>query len=195
MELKSKRQVSNLLNIVFFTTGIVSAIAIVVLIMLQYFKEDFQFWPPPNPQSWQKKTFRALFRVFFYSLVVLSFVDFQPSSLWRYVIGGALLFVGIGLAMHWTGFLGWRNSFGEPTDLKTTGPFAWSRNPVYMATILGMMGWAIATNSALVSILLALWALLYIVAPFVEEPWLQREFGKEYRIYMDQTPRYFRVFR
>ena len=103
--------------------------------------------------------------------------------------------VGISLAMHWTGFLGWRNSFGEPTDLKTTGPFYWSRNPVYMATIVGMMGWALVANSAFPSILLALWALLYIAAPFVEEPWLAREFGKEYRSYMDQTPRYFRIFR
>ena len=183
------------LSIIFFTTGIMSVIAIVTLIVLQFAKDDFQFWPPPSSQSWQKKVFRALFRGFFYSLVILSFVDFQSSSLWRYVVGGVLLVAGIGLAMRWTGFLGWRNSFGEPTGLKTTGPFSWSRNPVYMATIIGMMGWALVVNSAHISILLALWALLYIAAPFVEEPWLIREFGKEYRSYMDQTPRYFRLFR
>ena len=182
------------LNIVLFSTSIVSAIVIAVLIMLQHVRNDFQFWPPPNPQSWQKKIVRALFRVFFYSLVGLSFIEFQPGSLWRYAFGGILLVVGIGLAMRWTGFLGWRNSFGEPTGLKTTGPFSWSRNPVYMVTIVGMIGWALVANAALITILLGLWALLYIAAPFVEEPWLLREFGEKYRDYMDQTPRYFRIF-
>ncbi len=184
-----------MLHVMFFSIGLTALIFITALILLQLVKDDFQFWPPPNPQSWQKKVFRVLFRVFFYSLVILSFVDFQSSSLWRYVVGSVLLVGGLGLAMRWTGFLGWRNSFGEPTGLKTTGPFSWSRNPVYMATIVGMMGWALVVNSALVSILLSLWALLYIAAPLVEEPWLECEFGDEYRSYMDRTPRYFRLLK
>ena len=182
------------LNIFLFAAGVGSATVIVALIILQHVRSDFQFWPPPDPQSWQKKFFRALFRVFFYSLVGLSFVEFQPSSFWRYTFGGILLVAGIGLAMRWTGFLGWRNSFGEPTGLKTTGPFSWSRNPVYVATIVGIIGWALVANTAPVTILLGLWALLYIAAPFVEEPWLLLKFGDEYQNYMDETPRFFRIF-
>ena len=180
-----------MLPVILFSIGLAAMIIIAALILLQLVKNDFQFWPPPNPHSWQKKAFRALFRIFFMSLIVLSFVDFHPSSTWRYLVGGLILISGFGFAVHWTGYLGWRNSFGEPTELKTNGPFARSRNPVYLVTIVGMYGWALFVNSSLLAILLGIWSLLYITAPMVEEPWLEEEFGDEYRHYKERTPRYF----
>ena len=56
-----------------------------------------------------------LFRVFFVSLVTISFVEFggAQSFGWQYVVGIPLLLVGFGLALYWTNFLGWRNAFGE----------------------------------------------------------------------------------
>ena len=181
------------MNVVAFILGLAAASAIVALSALQVAISNFQFWPPPSASSWQKGTFRMLFRVFFYSTVFLSVVDFQPSALWRYVTGGTLLIFGLVLALRWTNFLGWRDSFGEATKLKTSGPFAWSRNPIYLATIVGMIGWALAVNSLFVSVLLAIWAVLYILAPYLEEPWLKQEFGKEYCNYMARTPRFLRL--
>ncbi len=180
-----------MLPILLFLIALAPMTVIAALILLQLVKSDFQFWPPPSPQSWQKKMFRALFRIFIGSLIVLSVVDFNPSSPWRYLLGAILLIGGLGIAVHWTGYLGWRNSFGEPTGLKTDGPFARSRNPVYMVTIIGMIGWALLVNSYLLWILLGLWALLYLAAPFIEEPWLESRFGQAYQEYKDNTPRYF----
>lgn len=178
-----------------FSIGLATVISIAVLILWQFIRDDFQFWPPPSPDSWQKKGFRVLFRIFFISLIVLSYLDFHPSATWRYVVGGILLIAGFSFAVRWTGYLGWRNSFGEPTGLKTSGPFAWSRNPVYLVSIVGMIGWALSVNSSLLAILLGLWASLYIAAPFVEEPWLEHEFGETYRSYKNNTPRYCWPFR
>ncbi len=177
-------------HVMVFSIGLAALISIVVLILWQFVNDDFQFWPPPSPHSWQKKGFRVLFRIFFVSLIVLTYLDFNTGFTWQYLVGGILSIAGFGFAVHWTGYLGWRDSFGEPTELKTSGPFAWSRNPVYLVSIVGMIGWALFINSLLLTILLGFWATLYLAAPFVEEPWLEREFGEEYQNYKNRTPRY-----
>ena len=158
------------MDVVVFFLGLVAASAIVVLSVLQLAKPNFQFWPPPSSSSWQKGTFRTLFRIFFYSTVVLSVLDFQRGAFWKYAAGGMLLIVSFSFAFRWTSFLGWRDAFGEATTLKTTGPFSWSRNPVYLATMTGMLGWGLVVGSLFVSILLVIWAVLYVLAPFLEEP-------------------------
>jgi len=177
-----------------FAVGLVAVIAITTLSMLKFIKNDFEFWPPPSSTSWQHSVFRWLFRVFFFCLIGLTIVDFHAGSMWRYVLGGLSFVVGFGFALRWTGFLGWRDAFGEANGLKTQGPFRWSRNPIYLVSIVGMVGWAVAVNSSYLSILLGIWALLYMGAPFLEEPWLEREFGDDFRRYIEKAPRYFRLF-
>jgi|SRR5919197_2700839 protein-S-isoprenylcysteine O-methyltransferase Ste14 len=76
-----------------------------------------------------------------------------------------------------------------PTNLPTTtivdtGPYRFSRNPIYLGMVLGLIGLAIAINS--------LWLLLTLV-PFAvairygvisrEEAYLDRKFGDVYRRY------------
>jgi len=175
------------------TLGVAVLVVICLLSIGKFFVKGFEFWPPPSPDSWQHSVFRWLFRVFFVTLIVLSVLDFQSDSVWRYLIGAVLFLVGFGLAVRWTGFLGWRDAFGDPNKLKSTGPFAWSRNPIYVVSIVGMVGWGIAIGSTYVSVLLAAWAALYIAAPFLEEPWLARQFGHEFEEYKDKVPRYFRI--
>ena len=177
-------------NVVMFAIGLATVFAITTLSMMKFIKPGFEFWPPPSPNSWQHHTFRSLFRTFFASLLVISVSDFHTGSTWRYVLGGSLLVIGFGFALRWTGFLGWRDAFGEAPVLKTEGPFAWSRNPIYMASIVGMIGWALTMGSWYVSVLLGLWGLLYICAPFLEEPWLEQEFGEAFRDYRRRVPRY-----
>ena len=94
------------------------------LSLLKLVKLGFEFWLPPSPDPCQHGTFRWLLRVLFLVLLVPSFWDFQAGSLWRYLIGGALLVVGFGLALRWTGFLGWRNAFGHAAR-----PFQSAREP------------------------------------------------------------------
>jgi len=156
--------------------------AIFGLSVMAAVREDFQFFPPPNKQSWQHKTFLGLFRLFLYPLVVLTFLVFDPpegTRAWvQYGVGGLLLLIGFGMAVRITLYMGWRNAFGEKLGLMTTGWFGWSRNPIYVFT------W-------LITLLLGAWIVMYLVAPLFEEPWLERQYGDDYRKYKRNVPRFF----
>ncbi len=154
----------------------------------------FQFFPPPSGDSWQHRTFMALFRLFLYPLLALSLLDFASVApayaVLQYTVGLVLLVVGFALAFWITFQMGWRNAFGEKHGLKTEGWFRISRNPVYVATWVGMIGWGLLANTLLVLILLALWAAMYLLAPVFEEPWLEQQYGQDYLDYKRQTRRF-----
>jgi len=66
----------------------------------------------------------------------------------------------------------------------STGPFAYSRNPIYVGTLVGLFGLAVAANS--------LWFLVALVVMFLvlqfgviarEEAYLTRKFGQAYLDY------------
>lgn len=177
-----------------FSISLFSVISIFVLSAMSMRWKNLQFFPPPSRGTWQHWLFKLLFRSFVYPLAVLSFlvVEFSsgPMAIGRYVIGSALLIIGFGLAFKITFSMGWRNAFGERHGLKTDGWFARSRNPVYVATWVGLVGWGLVTFDASVSILLSLWGLMYLLAPFVEEPWLEKQYGQEYRDYRTAVPRF-----
>ena len=174
-----------------FGLALVSATAIVVLTSLKLVWRGFEFWPPPDPSSWQSHTFRMFFRVFFASLIATSILDFDTTqSASRYIVGTCLLLVGFGLALRWTNFLGWGNAFGNSDGLRMDGIYRFSRNPIYVVSIVGMLGWALLVGSWMATTLLAIWACLYIVAPLLEEPWMKRQYGDAFTAYMSQVPRY-----
>ena len=86
--------------------------------------------------------------------------------------------------------LGWGNAHGEAKGLVVTGWYRWSRNPIYVASFVGMLGWGLFVNSSYVYTILSLWALMYVLAPFIEEPWLQKKYGDEFSIYKTKVPRF-----
>jgi protein-S-isoprenylcysteine O-methyltransferase Ste14 len=68
--------------------------------------------------------------------------------------------------------------------IASTGPFAYSRNPIYVGALIGLIGFALAVNS--------LWFLVALVAIFFvlqfgviarEEAYLTRKFGQTYLDY------------
>lgn len=77
------------------------------------------------------------------------------------------------------------------TALVRSGPFARSRNPIYVALILLSLGVALLAN--------VLWCALLVLPAVVvlrrfviarEEAYLERRFGDEYRSYCADTPRW-----
>lgn len=168
--------------------------AIIALSAFSTLRADFRFFPPPSKQSWQHKAFIARFRLYLYPLVALTILVLQPvigAFEWTKLLIGLILSVtGFGLAFRITLQLGWRNAFGEKRGLMTTGWFARSRNPIYVATWLGLIGWAIIVSDSRVVSLLFLWALMYLIAPRFEEPWLAQQYGDAFRAYKANTPRF-----
>ena len=177
-----------------FIIAIAADLAILLLSLIALVSKNFQFWPPPSTKSWQYYAFWSLFRVMFIGVIVLSVLDFNglngTDSVWRYYLGIPLATFGFGLAFYITFYLGWKNAHGEREGLVTDGFYGWSRNPVYVVSIVGLIGLGLTIHSGLVYTLLAVWGLFYIIAPFLEEPWLTEQYGKEFLSYRARVPRF-----
>ncbi len=119
-------------------------------------------------------------------------MDFNSAidASWRYIVGIPLIVIGFGMAILWSSQLGWSNAYGAAKGLKIDGIFRWSRNPIYVVSIIAMVGWALTVGAWSVSTLLAVWALLYLGAPFLGEPWLEKQYGEEFVSYKDRVPRF-----
>ena len=77
-----------------------------------------------------------------------------------------------------------------PDRLVTTGPYAWSRNPMYLGHLVFLAGLALATGSPVaVGGLLWQWRRLGHRVR-VDEERLERIFGDEYRDYVRRVPRW-----
>ncbi len=85
-------------------------------------------------------------------LVVISIVEFNrltEDDLWlRYYVGLPLLTLGFGAAIYLSYFfLGLKNAYGGLDGLRTSGCYRWSRNPIYIVSIIGMVGWGLSVYS------------------------------------------------
>lgn len=111
-------------------------------------------------------------------------------------VSGKILIVFAGALMVWAQVVFRRHDtttdHSKPTtSLITSGPFRFSRNPVYVALILIFIGLALAYHNA--------WALIMVV-PFAiavhrltilpEEEYLEREFGQDYARYRGSVRRW-----
>jgi protein-S-isoprenylcysteine O-methyltransferase Ste14 len=80
---------------------------------------------------------------------------------------------------------------GERTALVTTGPFAIVRNPIFAAMLPASLGLALLVpNVAALAGLGALWLALQIQVRLVEEPYLLRVHGEDYRGYASRVGRF-----
>lgn len=118
----------------------------------------------------------------------------------RYAVGGLLVLAGVGLAVLATGRFRAAGTNIPPTlpatALVVTGPYRWSRNPMYLAMTLIYAGLAIAAGS--------LWTLALLVPVLLlirygviarEEAYLERKFGDPYRLYKSRVRRWLQISR
>jgi len=78
-----------------------------------------------------------------------------------------------------------------PSALVTSGPFAWSRNPIYVAMVAAVLGFAVALGTA--APLVVAPAFAWIVQRrfiAVEERGLEDAFGDAYRAYKSRVRRW-----
>ena len=82
--------------------------------------------------------------------------------------------------------------YEETAALVEGGPFAHTRNPIYLGLTFAYCGVALVARSTLPFALLP--AVLWVTNTGVierEERYLERKFGKPYRKYMQRVPRWF----
>jgi protein-S-isoprenylcysteine O-methyltransferase Ste14 len=79
----------------------------------------------------------------------------------------------------------------EKTSLVTTGPFAWVRNPIYTSALATVLGVALLLPTLTTIFGLgALFFTLEVQTRKVEEPYLLRMHGDEYRRYAERVGRF-----
>ena len=108
--------------------------------------------------------------------------------------GGLFLIAGGGgiLAAGMIEFRSWRRSCGQDiTKLVTTGIYRWSRNPQFMGCLLYLSGISLMGRSGLAFLLTATASLvIYWYTVRLAEPYLERLYGEEYRLYKSHVARW-----
>ena len=121
----------------------------------------------------------------------------------RPIAGGALLWLGVALLAIGTVLYlrcvwdfavsggGTPAPIDAPKRLVTNGVYRYSRNPIYVAVLIAIAGWASLFQAPVLLIYgVALFALYSFFVQRHEEPHLTREFGDEYAAYMATTGRW-----
>ncbi len=81
--------------------------------------------------------------------------------------------------------------WSPPEHLVTTGLYRFSRNPMYLAVLLILFGWAVAFPAIILWVYLAGVALAFqLRIVFHEERWLARTHGRTWADYRARVPRW-----
>ncbi|MCK8464020.1 isoprenylcysteine carboxylmethyltransferase family protein [Aliiroseovarius sp. S1339] len=173
----------------------ISSSILLALVTYQLINPNFRFWPPPEGQPRKKIVFMTLFRIVVYGSIIFSILYVWriglPVSAPAKFLAILLFACGFAIAFGATIALGWANAFGSKEGLRTDGLFRYSRNPIYIATWFGLAGWALLIPVSFAIATLMIWALIYLVAIFIEERWLAREYGEQFREYRQAVRRFF----
>ncbi len=117
--------------------------------------------------------------------VALMFHKIKTSSVWFYA--GAAVY-GLGLALYARSMVDYARP--KTIGLNTGGLYRLSRNPMYVAFFLCLLGCALMPASWILLVLLGLFQVSSHWIILSEERWCIREFGEEYTAYMGRVRRY-----
>ena len=119
------------------------------------------------------------------------------APLWRaavLLIGDALLAVSFAAILYLNAYMAesWRSGVDRQGKgpLITTGPFAWSRNPMFALIQLGQLGLFLALPSLFTLICLVAGVAAIQAQVRLEEAHLAQQHGELYRAYCARTPRW-----
>ncbi len=154
---------------------------------------DRRLWPPPGRPSWPYVLNWVGFWVVCGINVLLLLMYWNTwvfQSPFRFLVGIPLVVAGGLLALWGVGTAGWKNTSGLTDGFVSSGPYRFTRNPQYVGDIIFFVGVSVIANSLLLWITHLLLALVFLVAPFAEEPWLEEQYGDAYREYRERVRRF-----
>ena len=119
----------------------------------------------------------------------------QPEPTFN-VVGAP--FLGAGLAAllwcvwaFYTTGKGTLAPWSPPRHLVTIGLYGFTRNPMYVAVLLVLVGWAVSFSSLALAEYAAIVAVAFhLRVLFGEEPWLARMHGSAWQEYKESVPRW-----
>jgi protein-S-isoprenylcysteine O-methyltransferase Ste14 len=120
---------------------------------------------------------------FIFSVVFLIFAKPQPEWL---VIGGIVAIIGVGIRAWSSGHI------RKNAELAISGPYAYTRNPLYVGSFVMVVGFCIAAGVWWLSVLFAvLFLLIYLPVMKAEIKDLVFLFGEKFEEYAANVPLFF----
>lgn len=122
--------------------------------------------------------------------VPLSFL-FTAAYLWlarptwtSIVAGGGFILVGLGIRAAASGHI------RKNAELASTGPYAYTRNPLYLGSLVIAAGFLVAARNGWIGLMaVAMFLAIYLPVIKAEEEYLRRAFA-EYEEYFARVPRF-----
>lgn len=182
-----------LTNIIIFSITIVAELLLIGSLIFTMIIPDLTIWPAARKKSWQFIFTWTCITISFIGIVLLSILDwnsFAESTVVNYVLGAILLFAGFAFTFRSVQVLSLKATLGQADQLVTEGPYSFTRNPQYLSMIFIILGIILLSNSFFTLFAGIIGIKWFIIAPFVEEPWLEKQFGKEYKKYCKKVPRF-----
>ena len=122
---------------------------------------------------------------FLFALVFVAHLYFLPPTYTSVLLSLLLVVPGTALRAYASGYV------KKNAELAVTGPYAYTRNPLYLGSMMMAFGFAAASRSWLILLLLAaLFAVIYVPTILSEEEFLRRTFPG-FDAYAGQVPRLF----
>jgi protein-S-isoprenylcysteine O-methyltransferase Ste14 len=120
----------------------------------------------------------------------IGYLVFAQPSPRLLAVGGATAFAGLAVRGYAAG------SLEKNRALATGGPYAHTRNPLYLGSFIMGAGFAVAGGSWILGVaFLALFFLVYWPVMRREEQFLRKEFGEAYAKYASVVPFFFPSWR
>jgi len=115
---------------------------------------------------------------------------FAAFYLWRarpswacLAAGGAIVAIGVALRAYASGYL------RKASELTTTGPYAYTRNPLYLGSLIIAAGFAVAARSLWIALAMAvIFVAIYVPVMNFEERFLRSQFPN-FDEYAHRVPR------
>ena len=150
------------------------------------------YWPP-GERNWRYYAHWTLSQVLNVALLAVVYLDWNSLGLPRaptLAVGTVLFLGGFAVAIAAGYDLGVEETSGLEGELRTGGWYRYSRNPQYVGYVVATVGFALLANSALVTIVCAIYFGWWLALPFAEEPWLRDQYGEDYERYAERVPRF-----
>jgi protein-S-isoprenylcysteine O-methyltransferase Ste14 len=140
-------------------------------------------------EQWSKIARRIRVPIgFLFAAVFVAHLYFLPPTYQSLLFSLLLVVPGLALRAYASGYV------KKNAELATTGPYAYTRNPLYLGSMMMAFGFSAASRSWIITLLLAmLFAIIYVPTILSEEVFLRRTFP-DFDEYTRRVPRLFPRF-
>ena len=133
--------------------------------------------------SWARIATRS--RVPLGFLFAVAYLWFAHPTWTSVMTGGLVVVIGLGIRAAASGHI------RKNAQLATTGPYAYTRNPLYLGSIVMAIGFIVAARGIWIGVgAIAMFLVIYVPVIQAEETYLRSAF-REYTEYSAQVPRFF----